>query len=100
MRVSKNNKINYIKKELAKLISYVNLSSADEEHYRWAEGGKTYTVRKNVFLGNPIFTWEVYCSISENNKILGETFIYKSDYDVGVLQDEFFDYETYKFQIL
>lgn len=100
MRISKIEKINFIKKELASLVSYVNLNSLEkEESYEWVSGNKTYRIKKNIFF-NTDFTWEVYASIYEGKKCLGNTFIYKEDYNVGELSDEFFNYENYKFQIL
>ena len=99
MRISKAEKINFIKKELAGLISYVDLNSPEEELYEWTSGDKTYKVKKNIFF-NTDFTWEIYVSIYKGRKCLGNTFIYKEDYNVGELHDEFFTHENYRFQIL
>lgn len=101
MRRSRTEKIQFIKKELYPLKSYVNENTPEREQYEWVEGDINYYVRKDYFGDDKLL--EVYIRILDISNIkriktLGETYIYKLPYNKGSV--DFVDIEDWTCQVL
>lgn len=99
MRISKNDKINYIKENLLPLMSYIDINSPEAEKYEWIAGDLKYKIIKHT-TPDPKLPFEIYISISGKKKTHGDCFVYKGDYDTGDLADEFFDFNDFKVQVI